>query len=217
MRDLCLEGHTVIVAIHQPRSSIYALFDDLLLLSDGRVSRYRGVIVVVVAVDDGDSISAQFVLSATVMSKSIPVGAARDVDNVGKMAKHVWYNKFTSPTKTIITKNIGNKTAAATRTATAPGAAIYIKNDSTDIDSTNSKINKVVNFVSPRYLVQVMYHGSMNDVLPRLASLGHKCPSNFNPADFMVRTTANNNEESEVSHTLERRNVQPEIDWCVFL
>ncbi|CAN0139562.1 unnamed protein product, partial [Ectocarpus sp. 12 AP-2014] len=68
VRDLCLEGHTVIVAIHQPRSSIYALFDDLLLLSDGRV----------------------------------------------------------------------------------------------------------------------MYHGSMNDVLPRLASLGHKCPSNFNPADFMV-------------------------------
>ncbi|CAM9708464.1 unnamed protein product, partial [Ectocarpus sp. 13 AM-2016] len=68
VRDLCLEGHTVIVAIHQPRSSIYALFDDLLLLSDGTV----------------------------------------------------------------------------------------------------------------------MYHGSMNDVLPRLASLGHKCPSNFNPADFMV-------------------------------
>ncbi|CAN0458887.1 unnamed protein product, partial [Ectocarpus sp. 12 AP-2014] len=68
VRDLCLEGHTVIVAIHQPRSSIYALFDDLLLLSDGKV----------------------------------------------------------------------------------------------------------------------MYHGSMDDVLPRLASLGHKCPSNFNPADFMV-------------------------------
>ncbi|CAM9634686.1 unnamed protein product [Ectocarpus fasciculatus] len=68
VRDLCLEGHTVIVAIHQPRSSIYALFDDLLLLSDGRV----------------------------------------------------------------------------------------------------------------------MYHGSINDVLPSLASLGHKCPSNFNPADFMV-------------------------------
>ncbi|CAM9951994.1 unnamed protein product, partial [Laminaria digitata] len=35
VRDLCNEGHTVLVAIHQPRSSIYALFDDLLLLSDG--------------------------------------------------------------------------------------------------------------------------------------------------------------------------------------
>lgn len=39
VRDLCSEGHTVVVAIHQPRSSIYALFDDILLLSEGRVSR----------------------------------------------------------------------------------------------------------------------------------------------------------------------------------
>lgn len=37
VRDLCSEGHTVLVAIHQPRSSIYAMFDDLLLLSDGQV------------------------------------------------------------------------------------------------------------------------------------------------------------------------------------
>lgn len=37
VRDLCTEGHTVLVAIHQPRSSIYALFDDILLLSDGMV------------------------------------------------------------------------------------------------------------------------------------------------------------------------------------
>ena len=37
VRDLCTEGHTVLVAIHQPRSSIYALFDDILLLSDGTV------------------------------------------------------------------------------------------------------------------------------------------------------------------------------------
>ncbi|CAM9864543.1 unnamed protein product, partial [Hapterophycus canaliculatus] len=79
IRDLCSEGHTVLVAIHQPRSSIYALFDDLLLLSDGRVR---------------------------------------------------WTMSF--------------------------GA-------------------------SP-----VMYHGSTKDVLPQLASLGHKCPNNFNPADFMV-------------------------------
>lgn len=42
IRDLCSEGHTVVVAIHQPRSSIYAMFDDVLLLSDGRVS---GVVV----------------------------------------------------------------------------------------------------------------------------------------------------------------------------
>lgn len=37
VRDLCSDGHTVLVAIHQPRSSIYTLFDDLLLLNDGRV------------------------------------------------------------------------------------------------------------------------------------------------------------------------------------
>lgn len=36
-------------------------------------------------------------------------------------------------------------------------------------------------------VVQVVYHGSTKDVLPHLASLGHKCPNNFNPADFMVR------------------------------
>eukprot|EP00752_Nemacystus_decipiens_P005654 g5117.t1 len=68
IRDLCSEGHTVVVAIHQPRSSIYAMFDDVLLLSDGRV----------------------------------------------------------------------------------------------------------------------MYHGATDEALPRLASLGHRCPKNFNPADFMV-------------------------------
>ena len=35
LKDLAAEGKTVIVAIHQPRSSIFALFDDLILLSDG--------------------------------------------------------------------------------------------------------------------------------------------------------------------------------------
>lgn len=37
IRDLCADGHTVVVSIHQPRSSIYALFDDVLLLSEGMV------------------------------------------------------------------------------------------------------------------------------------------------------------------------------------
>lgn len=35
LKDLAAEGKTVIVAIHQPRSSIFALFDDLILLTDG--------------------------------------------------------------------------------------------------------------------------------------------------------------------------------------
>jgi hypothetical protein len=30
-------GHTVVTSIHQPRSSIFAMFDDLLLLSEGAV------------------------------------------------------------------------------------------------------------------------------------------------------------------------------------
>ncbi|CAM9686008.1 unnamed protein product [Sphacelaria rigidula] len=71
IRDLCAGGHTVVVSIHQPRSSIYALFDDILLLSDGKV----------------------------------------------------------------------------------------------------------------------MYHGPKEHALPRLASLGHRCPSHYNPADFMVSRT----------------------------
>lgn len=28
-------GHTVVVSIHQPRSSIFGLFDDIVLLSEG--------------------------------------------------------------------------------------------------------------------------------------------------------------------------------------
>ncbi|KAL3694118.1 hypothetical protein R1sor_007769 [Riccia sorocarpa] len=35
LRQLALDGHTVICSIHQPRGSIYAKFDDLILLSNG--------------------------------------------------------------------------------------------------------------------------------------------------------------------------------------
>src|SRR5450759_3539794 len=35
LRQLAEAGHTVIASIHQPRGSIYAKFDDLVLLSDG--------------------------------------------------------------------------------------------------------------------------------------------------------------------------------------
>ncbi|OSX76578.1 hypothetical protein BU14_0184s0005 [Porphyra umbilicalis] len=37
LRDLAGDGHTVLASIHQPQSSIYALFDDLLLLAEGQV------------------------------------------------------------------------------------------------------------------------------------------------------------------------------------
>jgi ABC-type multidrug transport system ATPase subunit len=37
LKKLADEGHTVIAAIHQPRSRIFELFDDLLLLSQGRL------------------------------------------------------------------------------------------------------------------------------------------------------------------------------------
>ncbi|CAN0331964.1 unnamed protein product, partial [Hapterophycus canaliculatus] len=37
LRQLAEDGHTVICSIHQPRSSIYAMFDDVLLLSEGRI------------------------------------------------------------------------------------------------------------------------------------------------------------------------------------
>lgn len=37
LKDLTEDGHTVIASIHQPRSSIFAMFDDLCLLSEGRL------------------------------------------------------------------------------------------------------------------------------------------------------------------------------------
>lgn len=37
LKDLADEGRTVVCSIHQPRSSIFALFDDLLLLSEGHM------------------------------------------------------------------------------------------------------------------------------------------------------------------------------------
>jgi ABC-type multidrug transport system ATPase subunit len=35
LKDLAGEGRTVVASIHQPRSSIFAMFDDLVLLSEG--------------------------------------------------------------------------------------------------------------------------------------------------------------------------------------
>eukprot|EP01018_Ginkgo_biloba_P029412 Gb_36404 [translate_table: standard] len=37
LRQLAQEGHIVVCSIHQPRGSIYAKFDDLILLSEGAV------------------------------------------------------------------------------------------------------------------------------------------------------------------------------------
>lgn len=141
VRDLCLEGHTVIVAIHQPRSSIYALFDDLLLLSDGRVSLYyrNSLVVVVVAVDDGDLTSAQFVSSAKVMWKLIPVGAARDVQATSVRWSSVFRTTSSHRQQKTTTKtSTATKSAAATSTATAPGAALYAYNQKPTTSTTTA-------------------------------------------------------------------------------
>ena len=37
LRQLARDGHTVVCSIHQPRSSIFGMFDDVMLLSEGRV------------------------------------------------------------------------------------------------------------------------------------------------------------------------------------
>ncbi len=37
LRQLAREGHTVVCSIHQPRSSIFRMLDNVLLLSEGRV------------------------------------------------------------------------------------------------------------------------------------------------------------------------------------
>jgi ABC-type multidrug transport system ATPase subunit len=41
LKALAQAGHTLVTSIHQPRSSIFALFDDLVLLSEGRLA-YSG-------------------------------------------------------------------------------------------------------------------------------------------------------------------------------
>ena len=35
LKDLAGAGHTVVTSIHQPRSSIFTMFDDVLLLTEG--------------------------------------------------------------------------------------------------------------------------------------------------------------------------------------
>jgi len=40
MKNLASNGRLVIAVIHQPRSSIFDMFDQLLVLSDGRVMFY---------------------------------------------------------------------------------------------------------------------------------------------------------------------------------
>ena len=42
LKDLCEDGHTVIASIHQPRSSIFTMFDDLCLLSEGQLVYFGG-------------------------------------------------------------------------------------------------------------------------------------------------------------------------------
>lgn len=43
LKELCSDGHTVLVSIHQPRSSVFAMFDDLILMAgEGRGGAGRG-------------------------------------------------------------------------------------------------------------------------------------------------------------------------------
>lgn len=37
LKDLANEGKAIVCSIHQPRSSIFAMFDDLLLISEGQL------------------------------------------------------------------------------------------------------------------------------------------------------------------------------------
>lgn len=37
LRKLAQDGHTVICSIHQPRSSVYTKFDDIVLLAEGSI------------------------------------------------------------------------------------------------------------------------------------------------------------------------------------
>ncbi|GFH07733.1 ABC transporter domain-containing protein, partial [Haematococcus lacustris] len=37
LHQLAAAGHTVVASIHQPRSSIWSMFDDLVLLHEGQL------------------------------------------------------------------------------------------------------------------------------------------------------------------------------------
>ncbi|KAL4458091.1 hypothetical protein ABPG75_012956 [Micractinium tetrahymenae] len=37
LKELCSDGHTVMVSIHQPRSSVFEMFDDLVLMAEGEL------------------------------------------------------------------------------------------------------------------------------------------------------------------------------------
>lgn len=37
LKELCSDGHTVLVSIHQPRSSVFEMFDNLILLAEGEL------------------------------------------------------------------------------------------------------------------------------------------------------------------------------------
>ena len=42
LKELCSDGHTVLVSIHQPRSSVFAMFDDLILMAGAPSGGRRG-------------------------------------------------------------------------------------------------------------------------------------------------------------------------------
>jgi hypothetical protein len=44
LRDLAAAGHTVVMSIHQPRSSVWAMLDDVLLMADGNGARARACV-----------------------------------------------------------------------------------------------------------------------------------------------------------------------------
>lgn len=44
LKELCSDGHTVLVSIHQPRSSVFAMFDDLILMAGGYALRRAAMV-----------------------------------------------------------------------------------------------------------------------------------------------------------------------------
>lgn len=62
LKDLASSGHTVVCSIHQPRSSIFGMFDDLMLLSEGHCVYFgpaEGVLDYFEQVSDGSRPSTQ--------------------------------------------------------------------------------------------------------------------------------------------------------------
>ncbi len=113
LKALASKGHTVVASIHQPRGAIWALFDDVLLLSEGGLPLYAGPAAEAVAhltaqgcACPPGSNPAEFLLDVAAVDYSSPEAEGESRQRVARLAA-AW----------------AARSAAASRTPAAPAAS----------------------------------------------------------------------------------------------